>query len=81
MDSMTNNTTHDEYIRAAVELVRAKARNRALQLHEKRARVVASSTPRPESDTAYEVLTAEIEEVERIDRLASDAWRELTSAG
>lgn len=62
---MTNHTTNDnEHIRAAVQLVGAKARNRIALLQQ---RVEAAPA-----------LAAEIEELERIDRLTSAAWSELT---
>jgi hypothetical protein len=61
---MTNHTTNDnEHIRAAVQLVGAKARNRIVLLQQ---RVGAAPA-----------LAEEIEELERIDRMTASAWQEL----
>lgn len=63
---MTNHTTNDnEHIRAAVELVGAKARNRIALLQQR-----LESTPG---------LAPEIEELERIARQTASALEELIS--
>jgi hypothetical protein len=61
---MTNHTTNDnEHIRAAVELIGAKARRRLARLQQR----VASGGD----------FGAEIEELERIERQTASAWEEL----
>ncbi len=61
---MTNHTTNDnEHIRAAVQLVGAKARNRLVLLQQR-----VEATP---------ALADEIAELERIDRMTAGAWQEL----
>jgi hypothetical protein len=61
---MTTPTTENEHIRGAVELVRAKARKRLALLKTK------------ETEGSVGVRE-EIVEIERIERLASEAWTEL----
>ena len=63
---MTAPTKENEHIRGAVELVRAKAKNRLARLQ-----------IRVESGDIAPALNAEIEEVERIVRLADSAWQDL----
>ena len=65
---MTNHTTNDnEHIRAAVELVGAKARKRLARLQLRM------------NEGGDGTLAGEIEELERIDRLTSSAWEELNN--
>lgn len=63
---MTNNKTKDnEHIWGAVELVAAKARRRVELLQQR-----VGATP---------ALAAEIEELQRIERMTAAAWQELNS--
>jgi hypothetical protein len=59
---MTQTRNDNEHIRAAVELVAAKARKQLERL-----------AARPG------VADAEIDEFQRIERLATDAWRDLNN--
>jgi len=64
---MTQTTQGNEHIRAAAELLRAKAQHRAERLRQRKA--VAMD---------LQGLQAEVEEMERIERLAADALHELS---
>jgi hypothetical protein len=68
---MTQTAQGNEHIRAAAELLRAKAHNRAAHLRAKKEGGVAKD---------LRALRAEMDEIERIERLAADALRELEQA-
>jgi hypothetical protein len=72
---MTHNKTVDnEHIWGAVELIRAKARNRLAHLQELQS---ATLLAKPGVVEVIQPLADEIEEVARIQRLTDGAWSEL----
>ncbi|HLB24545.1 MAG TPA: hypothetical protein VJP07_10655 [Dehalococcoidia bacterium] len=66
---MTQTTQGNEHIRAAAELLLAKAQHRAERLRQRKAAAVA---------TDLHALQAEMDEMERIERLAAETLRELS---
>lgn len=64
---MTPQAKEHEHIRAAVELVGAKARKRLARLQLRM------------TEGGDSALAGEIEELERIDRMTSSAWKELNN--
>ncbi len=66
---MTQTAQGNEHIRAAAELLLAKAQHRTERLRQRKDAVVA---------TDMQALQAEMDEMERIERLAAEALRELS---
>ncbi len=70
----TNKTVDNEHIWGAVELIRAKARNRLTHLQELQS---ATLLAKPGVTAVIQPLADEIEEMTRIQRLTDGAWSEL----